>query len=191
MSQEFENQIRESVLNDKIIFFWKKYRLLILIIGILIVAAFFAYFSYEVFDKKKNSKELYEYSIAIEKLNKQNVEESKKIFKKLIHSNNNNLVLLSLNQLLMASIHSKNEMIEYINIVLAKKNLKYENIELIKIKKAIVIFDIANEKEIKELLDIKNKDSLFAKIHQSLLNDFINKKNKIKTEEIKNKFNEK
>jgi len=191
MSQEFENQIKESVLNDKINLFWKKYRFSILISGILIVATFVAYFSYEVFNKKKNSQELHEYSIAIEKLKNQDVEQSKKVFKKLIHSSNDNLVLLSLNQLLIASTHSKDEMIEYINIVLAQKKLKNANIELIKIKKAIIMFDIVNEKEIRELLDIKNKNSSFAKIQQSLLNDFINSKNKTKKVDIKNKLNEK
>jgi len=180
MSQEFENQIRESVLNDKIILFWKKYRLSILICLIFIVLTFLAYFSYEAFNKKKNSQELYEYSIAIEKLKNKDLTGSTKILKKLIHSNNDSIVLLSLNQLLITSINSKEEMIEYINTVLAKNNLRKENIDLIKLKKAIVVFDIENENVINELLDTKNKNSFFVKIQKSLINDFLNSKNKTK-----------
>lgn len=182
MSQEFENQIKESVFNDKIIFFWKKNKSIIIIIGIFILTAFISYYSYEILNKKKYSQELQEYSIAIEKLKNQDVHEAKKIFIKLINSGNNNLVLLSLNQLLISSKNSKEEMIAYINSVLKKNNLTKKNIELLNIKKAIIVFDTENEKNMREFIDKKN-NFFFDEMKKSLLNDFLISKNKInKTE---------
>jgi len=179
MSQEFENQIRESVLNDKIKFFWKNYRLTILISIISIIATFIIYLSYEIFNKKKYSQELYEYSVAIDKLNKKDLNESKQLLKKLILSNNSNIVLLSLNQLLTISTNSKKEMLEYINLVLNEKKLKNENLELLKIKKILIVFNDLDESSILELLNTKNKNSPFLRINHQLLHDFYISKNQI------------
>ena len=179
MSQEFENQIRESVLNDKIKLFWKKNKLIILFSGILITTLFFIYFSYEIFNKKKYSQELYKYSVAIDKLNKKDLNESKKILKELITSNNANIILLSLNQLLTISVNSKKEMLEYINFVLNTKKLQNENLELLKIKKTLILFDELDESSIIDLLNIKNKNSLFLNTHNQLFYDFYKSKNQL------------
>ena len=188
MSQEFENQIRESVLNDRIKFLWKNYRLTILISVIFIIATFIIYFSYEIFNKKKYSQELYEYSAALDKLNKKNLNESKQLLKKLISSNNSNIVLLSLNQLLTISTNSKKEMLEYINLVLNEKKLKNENLELLQIKKTLILFDDLDENSILELLNTKSKTSHFLKINNQLLHDFYIGKNQIDKAELYKKI---
>ena len=97
MSNELDNQVSESVFNDKISNFYQKRKYYIIGLAILIVLVPISFQIFLTLDEKNNSKELEKYSeIVLSKDRKiQEVE-----LEKLLQSNNETVSLLVLNQLL-------------------------------------------------------------------------------------------
>ena len=71
-------------------------------------------------------------------------------------SDNNTVALLSLNQLYKINKESKNEFSKILDKTISKNSLSEKNTELLKLQKALFIFDSAPESEMLNLLDIKN-----------------------------------
>jgi len=177
MSKDFENEIKDSILNDKIFFVYKKYKSLIISILSLLILIIVFYFANEVREKNKHAGEFENYSKALDNLNQKNLKEAEIIFKELINSDNNSIILLSLNRLLDDKISTKAQMLQYLDTVLKKNKLKKEYINLLKIKKVIIIFDDVDNDKIIPLLDISNKNNFLQKINIELLNNLNARKN--------------
>ena len=192
MSNEFESQVEEKIFEDKIKNFFKKFKIyIILFLFLIIIIPIF--FQIKIYISKKNNEQaIVNYSLALEELNKNNVVNAKKLFENLLLSDNNTVVLLSLNQLYKINKVSKNGFSKTLDKTIFKNSLSEKNTELLKLQKALFIFDSAPESEMLNLLDIKNKKNYFYKLNLQIIYDFYVSKNEIKkAEEIKLLINEK
>ena len=142
MSNELDNQVSESVFNDKISNFYQKRKYYIIALAILIVLVPIGFQIFLTLDKKNNSKELEKYSEIILGKDKkiQEVE-----LEKLLQSNNETVSLLVLNQLLEINKNSKQKSISFIDQLLNANKFSKKNIKFLKIKKSLLIFDTASE----------------------------------------------
>ena len=191
MSNELDNQISESVFNDKILNFYHKRKYYIIFFVILIIATPILYQAKVAFEKHKSASELESYSVVVNELIKSNPKEAVIQLQKLTTSNNDTIVLLALNQLLEINKSSKQELVKTLDTLIDEKKLSKRNDELLKIKKSLLIFDKATENQMLDLLDTSNKDSSFRKTSLQILYDFhLSKNQKIKAEEVKRLINE-
>ena len=191
MSNELDNQISESVFNDKILNFYHKRKYYIIFFVILIIATPILYQAKVAFEKHKSASELESYSVVVNELIKSNPKEAVIQLQKLTTSNNDTIVLLALNQLLEINKSSKQELVKTLDTLIDEKKLSKRNDELLKIKKSLLIFEGATENQMLDLLDISNKDSSFRKTSLQILYDFhLSKNQKIKAEEVKRLINE-
>ena len=191
MSNELDNQISESVFNDKILNFYHKRKYYIIFFVILIIATPILYQAKVAFEKHKSASELESYSVVVNELIKSNPKEAIIQLQKLTTSNNDTIVLLALNQLLEINKSSKQELVKTLDTLIDEKKLSKRNNELLKIKKSLLIFEGATENQMLDLLDTSNKDSSFRKTSLQILYDFhLSKNQKIKAEEVKRLINE-
>ena len=191
MSNELDNQISESVFNDKILNFYHKRKYYIIFFVIIIIATPILYQAKVAFEKHKSSSELESYSVVVNELIMNNPKEAAIQLQKLTTSNNDTIVLLALNQLLEINKSSKQELVKTLDTLIDEKKLSKRNDELLKIKKSLLIFDAATENQMLDLLDTSNKDSSFRKTSLQILYDFhLSKNQKIKAEEVKRLINE-
>lgn len=191
MSNEFNNQIQEGMLNDKLLDFYKKFKIYIFSILLLIIILPIIYQVNIVISKNKKEKEFEDYSVAISLINKNEINEAKKILSRLIVSDNNILALISINKFLEIYENSSKEKLNILEMVAKNKNLNKKNLELINIKKALIKFDDITEEELNNILDIKSDNANFKEISSQILYDFYMSKNeKKKALQIKN-INEK
>ena len=191
MSNELDNQISESVFNDKILNFYHKRKYYIIFFVILIIATPILYQAKVAFEKHKSASELESYSVVVNELIKSNPKEAVIQLQKLTTSNNDTIVLLALNQLQEINKSSKQELVKTLDTLIDKKKLSKRNDELLKIKKSLLIFDAATENQMLELLNTSNKNSSFRKTSLQILYDFhLSKNQKIKAEEVKRLINE-
>ena len=191
MSNELDNQISESVFNDKILNFYHKRKYYIIFFVIIIIATPILFQAKVAFEKHKSTSELESYSVVVNELIKSNPKEAVIQLKKLTTSNNDTIVLLALNKLLEINKSSKQELVKTLDTLIDEKKLSKRNDELLKIKKSLLIFDAATENQMLDLLDISNKDSSFRKTSLQILYDFhLSKNQKIKAEEVKRLINE-
>lgn len=192
MSNEFESQVEEKIFEDKIKSFFKKFKIyIILFLFIIIITPIL--FQIKIYITKKNNEQvIVSYSLALEELNKNNTVDAKKLFENLLLSDNNTVALLSLNQLYKINKESKNEFSKILDKTISKNSLSEKNTELLKLQKALFIFDSAPESEMLNLLNIKNKKDYFYKLNLQIIYDFyVSKNEKKKAEEIKLLINEK
>ena len=191
MSNELDNQISESVFNDKILNFYHKRKYYIIFFVIIIIATPILFQAKVAFEKHKSASELESYSVVVNELIKSNPKEAVIQLKKLTTSNNDTIVLLALNKLLEINKSSKQELVKTLDTLIDEKKLSKRNDELLKIKKSLLIFDAATENQMLDLLDTSNKDSSFRKTSLQILYDFhLSKNQKIKAEEVKRLINE-
>ena len=191
MSNELDNQISESVFNDKILNFYHKRKYYIIFFVIIIIATPILYQAKVAFEKHKSASELESYSVVVNELIKSNPKEAVIQLQKLTTSNNDTIVLLALNQLLEINKSSKQELVKTLDTLIDEKKLSKRNNELLKIKKSLLIFEGATENQMLDLLDTSNKDSSFRKTSLQILYDFhLSKNQKIKAEEVKRLINE-
>ena len=191
MSNELDNQISESVFNDKILNFYHKRKYYLIFFVIIIIATPILYQAKVAFEKHKSSSELESYSVVVNELIMNNPKEAVIQLQKLTTSNNDTIVLLALNQLLEINKSSKQELVKTLDTLIDEKKLSKRNDELLKIKKSLLIFDAATENQMLDLLDTSNKDSSFRKTSLQILYDFhLSKNQKIKAEEVKRLINE-
>jgi len=192
MSNEFESQVEEKIFEDKIKSFFKKFKIyIILFLFIIIITPIL--FQIKIYITKKNNEQvIVSYSLALEELNKNNTVDAKKLFENLLLSDNNTVALLSLNQLYKINKESKNEFSKILDKTISKNSLSEKNTELLKLQKALLIFDSAPESEMLNLLNIKNKKDYFYKLNLQIIYDFyVSKNEKKKAEEIKLLIDEK
>jgi len=183
MSNEFESQVEEKIFEDKIKSFFKKFKIYIILFLFIIVITPILFQIKIYITKKNNEQVIVSYSLALEELNKNNIVDAKKLFENLLLSDNNTVVLLSLNQLYKINKESKNEFSKILDKTISKNSLSEKNTELLKLQKALLIFDSAPESEMLNLLNIKNKKDYFYKLNLQIIYDFYVIKNEKKKAE--------
>lgn len=192
MSNEFEKQVDEKLFDDRVKFFLKKFKYYIFIFFFLVISVPVFYQINVYIQKNKHELAMINYSLALEELNKNNTDIAKKLFNNLLTTNNDIVILLSLNQLYQINKSSKNEFIKILDEVIANDILSTENTELLKLQKALLVFDSASEAEMLNLLNINQKNKKFYNISLQIIYDFYLSKNETnKAEKIKLSINEK
>jgi len=192
MSSDLENQIKESIANDKINFFFKKFKFRIISFFLIIFSFLIFYFAKIHYENNKYATELNQYSIAIESLKKNNNQNSISILKKLLSSNNEIIVSLAVNQLLNLNLNSKEEILLLIKIIEQNNALSKNNRSLLNIKKFLIMFDNEDINTMNSILDINKKNNPYAKIFTDLLNDYYLSKNLLdKSKNLKINSNDK
>ena len=192
MSNELDNQINESIYNDKILNFYKKNKYYIIFFIVIIILGPIFYQVKLTIDNNTSAKDLEKYAIITNEVVKKNQNEAINQLIKLTSSKNDTVVMLSLNQLISLTKNPYTEVIKILDNLIKKNKLSNKNIDLLKIKKSLLIFDNASEQEMLEILDIKsNKESHFKKIILQILSDYyLSKNQKNKAQEIKVLINE-
>jgi hypothetical protein len=194
MSSELENQIKDDLFRDKVINFFSQYKKYLITLLILLITIPSFYHAYKAYERKQSEKIIENYSQAMMLLKNENLDESSTIFAKLLEEADEFIIVSSLNQLVEINIKKKEpeKNIILIDSILNSKKLSKLNVELLKIKKALLIFDKADEKTMLDLLNKNDKQNKFYSISMQILNDFYISKNEVlKANEIQKLVNEK
>lgn len=194
MSSELENQIKDDLFRDKVIKFFSQYKKYLITLLILLITIPSFYHAFKAYERNKSEKILEDYSKAIMMLGNENLDEADKIFTKLLNEKNEAIMISSLNKIIEINLKKKNpkKNIILIDDILNSKKLSALNTELLKIKKALLIFDKADEKTMLDLLNKNEKQSKFYSLSMQILVDFYISKNELsKANEIQKLVNEK
>ena len=194
MSSELENQIKDDLFRDKVIKFFSQYKKYLITLLILLITIPSFYHAFKAYERNKSEKILEDYSKAIMLLSNENLDEADKIFTKLLNEKNEAIMISSLNKIIEINLKKKNpkKNIILIDDILNSKKLSALNTELLKIKKALLIFDKADEKTMLGLLNKNEKQSKFYSLSMQILVDFYISKNELsKANEIRKLVNEK
>ena len=194
MSSELENQIKDDLFRDKVIKFFSQYKKYLITLLILLITIPSFYHAFKAYERNKSEKILEDYSQAIMQFNNGNLDEADKIFTKLLNEKNEAIMISSLNKIIEINLKKKNpkKNIILIDDILNSKKLSALNTELLKIKKALLIFDKADEKTMLDLLNKNEKQSKFYSLSTQILVDFYISKNELsKANEIQKLVNEK
>lgn len=192
MSNEFENEVKEELFSEKIIYLFKKnkFKILFLILFIILVPLFFQINN--LLRDNQNQKLFFEYSNILNYQGDSGNKLVKNKLNELLNSSNETISLLAFNKLIDLNKEFYLNNIEALNNIIKNKNIEIEKKDLINIKKSLLVFDYATESQMLELLDIKNNKSSFYKIKLQIIRDFYQSKNQInKVNEINLKMNEK
>lgn len=191
MSSEFEKEIKEEVLVDNALNFFISYKIYIFVICFLLIFFPLTYQVKILLDKQKNEQELEILSSLISNY-EDIISENLNTLEKLTLSKNTIISSLSINKILDSKTIKKEKKIKILDNILNNKNLSEENIESLKIKKALLIFDNIDEAELLNLLNNKNKIDNYRNINLKLIYDFyLSKEQYNKAEEFKKNLNEK
>ena len=191
MSSELENQIKDDLFRDKVIKFFSQYKKYLVTLLILLITIPSFYHAFKAYERNKSEKILEDYSKAIMMLGNENLDEADKIFTKLLNEKNEAILISSLNKIIEINLKKKNpkKNIILIDDILNSKKLSALNTELLKIKKALLIFDKADEKTMLDLLNKNEKQSKFYSLSMQILVDFYISKNELsKANEIQKNY---
>ena len=194
MSSELENQIKDDLFRDKVIKFFSQYKKYLITLLILLITIPSFYHAFKAYERNKSEKILEDYSKAIMMLSNENLDKADEIFTKLLNEKNEAIMISSLNKIIEINLKKKNpkKNIILIDDILNSKKLSALNTELLKIKKALLIFDKADEKTMLDLLNKNDKQSKFYSLSMQILVDFYISKNELsKANEIRKLVNEK
>jgi len=194
MSSELENQIKDDLFRDKVNNFFSRYKKYLITLLILLITIPSFYHAYKAYERNQSEKIIENYSQAMMLFKNENLDESSTIFAKLLEETDEFIIVSSLNQLVEINIKKKEpeKNIILIDSILNSKKLSKLNVELLKIKKALLIFDKADEKTMLDLLNKNDKQNKFYSISMQILNDFYISRNEVsKANEIQKLANEK
>ena len=194
MSSELENQIKDDLFRDKVNNFFSRYKKYLITLLILLITIPSFYHAYKAYERNQSEKIIENYSQAMMLLKNENLDKSSTIFAKLLEETDEFIIVSSLNQLVKINIKKKEpeKNIILIDSILNSKKLSKLNVELLKIKKALLIFDKADEKNMLDLLNKNDKQNKFYSISMQILNDFYISRNEVsKANEIQKLVNEK
>lgn len=185
MSNEIETQIEDEIFRDKLKNFYKKYRILILIISLILFTTPVIFQINIHYKNSKNAELTAKYLEAEMLLKNGNVKHSIEILNILKLSNNDAIKSLSISRLVKyyLEIEDMEKALEMIN----DSNIRYDSKifeELKNIKEALLKFDTIKEGDLINLLKINNSE--FKNIKLKILKDFYIKNNQFKkAKEIK------
>ena len=188
------NQILQENIQDRVSNFLKK-NLKILFIILIITIIFLIIFGYYSHQKKQKDiviSDQFTYASILIKDKK--INESKLLLENIIKKKHKFYSPLALNSLIDNELETDNKkIIDYFDQILAIKSINNENLNLIRIKKALFIFNGKNEELIIATLNpIINSNSVWKESAIKLIADYFSSKNeKNKAEEYYKLLNKK
>jgi predicted negative regulator of RcsB-dependent stress response len=180
----------EEILNNnfqkKIINFIKNNLKKIIISLLVLIIIFLSFLFYNNLQKKKEIKISEKYTEATILFKQQETDETKLLLENIINKNHKFYSPLALYFIIDNNLEiNPLKIISFFDKVLSINSIDSENLNLIRIKKAIFLFSKGNEKLIIETLNpIINSDSVWRNIAIKLISDyFLSKDQKIKANE--------
>ena len=180
----------EEILNNnfqnKIVNFIKKNLKKIIISLLVLIIILLSFIFYNDLQKKKEIKISEKYTEATILFKQQETDETKLLLENIINKNHKFYSPLALYFIIDNNLETNPlKIISFFDKVLLINSIESENLNLIRIKKAIFLFSKGNEKLIIETLNpIINSDSVWRNIAIKLISDyFLSKDQKIKANE--------
>ena len=177
--------LKVNFLASAINFAKKKIKLLILLL-VFILIFLFSYLLYENFKNSANIQIAEKYTRASILIKQKKIEEGKSILKAIINENHKFYSPLALYLIIDKNIESDEaKIIIFFDKILKNKSIDRENLNLIKIKKAIYLIDLDKEDLMLETLNpIINSNSAWRDISINLITEyFLSKNQKVKADE--------
>jgi predicted negative regulator of RcsB-dependent stress response len=190
MSEETLN----NTFQNKIINLVKKNLKKLIIFSSTLILILLCFLVYENIKKKNEIKISEQYTQATIKFNQKEIDESKRILKSIINSNHKFYSPLALYFIIDNNLETDSlKIINFFDKILLINSIGKENLNLIKIKKAIFLFDTKNEELIiKTLNPIINSDSVWRNMAIKLITDyFLSKGQSTKANEYNQLLNNK
>ena len=186
--------LKENFLASTTNFVKQNSKLLILLLATILIFLF-TYLFYKNFQDKSNIQIAEKYTTASILIKQKKIEESKILLEAIIKKKHQFYSPLSLYLIIDNDIENDNKkIISFFDQILKNNSISKENLNLIKIKKAIYLINIDDEKLIIETLNpVINSNSVWREIAINLIKEyFLSKDQKIKAEEynqlLKNKI---
>jgi predicted negative regulator of RcsB-dependent stress response len=188
------NQILQESIQDRVSNFLKKNLKILFIILIItvILLIIFGYYSHQKKQKDIVISDQFTYASILIKDKK--INESKLLLENIIKKKHKFYSPLALNSLIDNELETDNKkIIDYFDQILAIKSINNENLNLIRIKKALFLFNGKNEELIIATLNpIINSNSVWKESAIKLIADYFSSKNeKNKAEEYYKLLNKK
>ena len=177
--------LKKNFLAHSLNFIKKKYKLLIILLLVLIIFLF-AFMFYQDLNKKNNIQVAEEYTKATILIKQKKAEESKLLLESIINKNHQFYSPLALYLIIDNNIYLDDlKIINYFNKILKNNSIDKENLNLIKIKKAIYLINLDREEQVvKTLNPIINSKSVWRKTAINLISEyFLAKDQNAKAEE--------
>jgi predicted negative regulator of RcsB-dependent stress response len=180
----------EEILNNsfqnKILNFFKKNLKNLIIILVILILILFSYFFYQDLKKKNEIKISEDYIQASIQFKEERVDEAKQLLENIINENHRFYSPLALYFIIDNSLERDSlKIINFFDNILSISSIDEENLNLIKIKKAIFLFNLNDEEAIiKTLNPIINSKSVWRNMAIKLIsNYFLSKDQKTKANE--------
>ena len=165
--------LKKNFLAHSLNFIKKKYKLLIILLLVLIIFLF-AFMFYQDLNKKNNIQVAEEYTKATILIKQKKAEESKLLLESIINKNHQFYSPLALYLIIDNNIDLDDlKIISYFNKILKNNSIDKENLNLIKIKKAIYLINLDREEQVvKTLNPIINSKSVWRKTAINLISEY-------------------
>ena len=188
-----EKPVNNTLQNNTINFIKKNLKNLI-ILSIFFILIFFCYLFYNDLQKKNEIKISEQYTYATIQFKAKKVNESKQLLENIINESHKFYSPLALYFIINNNLEKDSlKIINFFDEILQIGSIDQENLNLIKIKKAIFLFSIGDDELIvKTLNPVINSDSVWKNMAIKLISDyFISKNKKLKANEYIQLLNKK
>jgi predicted negative regulator of RcsB-dependent stress response len=172
-------KILDNSFQKKFFYFMKKNSKIIIISIFFLIFILFSYLFYNNSEKKNAIKIAENYTHASIKFKEKKTNESKQLLENIINEGHRFYSPLALNFIIDNNLETDNlKIINFYDKILSIRSIESENINLIKIKKAIFLFNLEDEKAIiKTLNPIINSESVWKNVAVKLIADYFLSKN--------------
>ena len=188
-----EKPVNNTLQNNTINFIKKNLKNLI-ILSIFLILIFFCYLFYNDLQKKNEIKISEQYTYATIQFKAKKVNESKQLLENIINESHKFYSPLALYFIINNNLEKDSlKIINFFDEILQIGSIDQENLNLIKIKKAIFLFSIGDDELIvKTLNPVINSDSVWRSMAIRLISDyFLSKDQKLKAENYIKLLNDK
>ena len=173
-------------LQNKMTNFIKKNIKNLIIFFILLILILFSYFYYKDFEKKNEIKLAEDYTLATIQFKEKKINETKQLLENIINKSHKFYSPLALYFIIDNNIELDSfKVISFYDKILSINAIDEEDLNLIKIKKAIFLFGLDDEEQIiKTLNPIINSESVWRVMAVNMISDyFLSKNQKVKANE--------
>ena len=181
MSEEISNTYQNKFIN-----FFKKNIKKLIFLSILLILTLLSFLFYKDLQIKNEIKLSEQYTEATIKFKQKKTEDSKQLLENIINKKHKFYSPLALYFIIDNNLETDSlEIIKFFDKILSISAIEKENLNLIKIKKIIYLFNTGEEELIRKTLNpIINSDSVWRNIAIKLISDyFLSKDQKMKAKE--------
>ena len=175
------NEKLNNTFQNKITILIKKNLRNLSIFFVVLILILFGYFFFLDFKKKSDIKISEEYTQATIQFKEKKIEEAKRLLENIINKKHKFYSPLSLYFIIDNNLEKDTLItVNFFDKILAINSIDKENLNLIKIKKAIFLFNTGEEESILRTLNpVINSDSIWREMAIKLISDYFLSKNQI------------